>query len=543
MRTIRYIKKMLVYMEFSFHEQGVQYLRCMLYMLIYTISSMLYPGILSLIIDKGISVKSIKYTSIYTLYFFLTGLSIIIFQYLQRVRFFEFSQKLVFQLKNKIIKKVLKANLEFWKEHNIGDTYTVIENDIPNLEVLMTTLISDIVVNILVLIGTMSILIYIDPIIGIMLLSLALVTAFIQKNFGKIVRNQMVNLRQHMGEQASFTNEILNHGINIQVTNSSEKIIHKYVSKNVSILEERVKQNFVMALSKNIGMLYNVSSILSVIIIGSTKVYNGSATIGIFFSLILYAQNLYSPIVGIGNTYITMKKIIPLVDKIVEVLENDKVVKGGELIPQKPLYGNISFKHVFYRYQKDCDFQISDLSFNLKSGEIMGIVGNNGCGKSTIVKLISQIIVPEKGTIQIDSIPIEEYDLKYLRGQIGFLLQDIFLESGNLGDIIKTDDEKQLEKIIQDFGLDKIILEQGLEHNVKENSINISGGEKQRIALANLFMEDKLIYILDEPTAAMDLLGEERICKVLKQYLENKTAIIITHRPEILKICNKVLEL
>lgn len=173
----------------------------------------------------------------------------------------------------------------------------------------------------------------------------------------------------------------------------------------------------------------------------------------------------------------------------------------------------------------------------------MGIVGNNGCGKSTIVKLISQIIVPEKGTIQIDSIPIEEFDLKYLRCQIGFLLQDIFLESGNLGDIIKTDDERQLEKIIQDFGLDKIILEQGLEHNVEENSLNISGGEKQRIALANLFMEDKLIYILDEPTAAMDLLGEERICKVLKQYLENKTAIIITHRPEILKICNKILEL
>lgn len=530
-------------MEISFHEHGIQYLKCMFYMLIYTIASMLFPGILSLIIDKGISVKSIKYTSIYTLCFFLTGLLIIIFQYLQRVGFFEFSQKLVFQLKNKIIKKVLVADLEFWKEHNIGDMYTVVENDIPNLEVLMTTLISDIVVNILILFGTMSILIYIDPVIGIVLLSLALITAFFQKNFGKIVKSQMISIREHMGEQASFTNEILNHAINIQMTNLSEKISHKYANKNVSVLEERVKQNSVMALSKNIGMLYNVFSILSVIIIGSIRVYNGTATIGIFFSLILYAQNLYSPIVGIGNTYITMKNIIPLVDKIVEVLENENVVKGGKLTPQMPLYGNISFKHVFYRYQKDHNFQISDLSFDLKPGEVMGIVGNNGCGKSTIVKLISQIIVPEKGTIQIDSIPIEEFELKYIRCQIGFLLQDIFLESGNLGDIIKTDDEKQLEKIIKDFGLEKITLDKGLEHNVKENSINISGGEKQRIALANLFMENKLIYILDEPTAAMDFLGEERICKVLKQYLENKTAIIITHRPEILKICNKILKL
>lgn len=540
---INYVIKLLKYMEISFRKQGIQYLRCMLYMLIYTTASMLYPGVLSLVIDKGIAVKSIKYTFIYTVCFILTGITLVVFQYMQRVGFFRFSQELVFQLKNSIIEKILKANLDFWKEHKIGDMYTVLENDIPNLEILMTTLISDILVNALVLFGTISILMYINPIIGSILLFMAVVTAFFQKYFGKIVKRQMINIRQQMGEQASFTNEILNHAINIQVTNLSKKISEKYVKKNRDVLNERVKQNCVMALSKNIGMLYNILSILSVIIIGSSKVYYGTATIGIFFSLILYAQNLYSPIVGIGNTYVTIKNIVPLVNKILEVLDNQNVVRGGELSPNRALRGCLCFKHVFYRYKKDRDYQISDLSFKLKAGEILGIVGSNGCGKSTVLKLFSQIIVPEKGEIEIDCIPIQEYDLQYIRGQMGFLLQDIYLESGNLGDIIMTDDKKKLNKVIQDFELDKIISEEGLEHKVNENSLNLSGGEKQRIALAKLFIKDKLIYILDEPTSAMDLQGEERICKVLKQYLDNKTAIIITHRPEILKICNNILEL
>lgn len=529
-------------MDLSFHKQGIQYLKCLIYMIIYTITSMIFPGILSLVIDKGIAVKNVKYICIYIICFFLTGLLIVVFQYFQRVGFFQFTQELVVHLKNKIVTRFLQANLNFWKNHSIGDMYTVVENDIPKLEVLLTTLISDTVVNLIILLGTLFILVNIDPFVGFSLFFMALITAFLQKNIGKRVKSGTEDIRQQLGNQSSFTNEILNYATHIQIKNLASKAKERYVTNNKNILVSQVKQNRMMVLSKNVGMLYNVFSMITVIIVGSIKVYNDSITIGILFSLILYAQNLYVPIVGIGNTYVTMKSIAPLVNKVLEIMENDCLVKGGELFPDKVTSGNICFNHVFYRYSNDCDFQINDLTFHLKTGEIMGIVGGNGCGKSTIVKMLSLLIVPEQGNIELDGVSIEKYDIKYLREQMGFMLQDIYLENDSLEEILMNNDER-VKKLVCDFEIDKIISDKGAETKIEENSSNLSGGEKQKIAIAKLFIDDKPIYILDEPTSAMDLVSEIRMCKILKEYLKNKTAMIITHRPEILKICDNILEL
>lgn len=531
------------YMDFSFRKQGLQYLKCLVFMIIYTFSSMLFPGILSIIIDKGVAVKDIRNICIYTSCFLFIGLMIVIFQYLVRISFFQFSQSLVFHVKNKVLTKLLQVNLDFWKNHSVGDMFTVIENDIPKLESLLTTLISDTVVNILILFGTLIILIRIDPLVSVSLFILASVSALLQKNIGRKVKSGMENIRKQVGNQAAFTNELLNYATSIQITNQAESAYLKYSAKNKDILGMEIRQNCRMALSRNIGMIYNVLSILMVIILGSVKVYHNDITVGLFFSMILYAQNLYSPVVGIGNTYVTIKSITPLIDKVLEVLSNECIVKGGLLSPNRALDGNINFDHVHYSYTYDNFYQINDLSFNIQKGKIMGIVGKNGCGKSTIVKLFSLLITPQQGHIKIDGLPISEYEVKYLRDHIGFMLQDIYLANGSINEILASDDDEKLQMLINDFEINKIGLEKGLETQIIDNSSNLSGGEKQKIAIAKLFLEEKSIYILDEPTSAMDLESEKRFCNVIRKYLEGKTAIIITHRPEILKICDEVLRL
>lgn len=547
MISIRKVFKLLKYVEVSLRRQMIQYIKCLIYMMIYTIASMIFPGIISLIIDKGITAKNVNHTIFYTVCFFLTGIIIVLFQYLQRMGFAKFSQKLITDMKNKIVEKIGKTNLEFWNSHKIGDIYTIIESDIPKLESLLTTLISDVVVNLLVIAGTLGLLCYIDPIIGSMLFAIACLFAFVQRQAGGKVKKGMIEIREQVGRQASFTNEILNYIANIQITNLFNKVQQKYQEKNERIMEKQISQTQMLSISKSIGMLYNVSSMLLVIIIGSFRTYSGSLTVGIFFSLILYAQNLYNPVVGLSTTYITVKNITPLIDKILEIFENNNIIKSGEYYPKENIKGNICFSHVFFSYEKDEKYQIEDLSFKLQSGKVLGIVGNNGCGKTTVIKLLTLLSIPQKGKIEIDGIPITRYNIDFLRNQIGYMLQNSYLPSGKIIEVLMpeygVEKELRLCQLIKDLELNIEAFPEGLEAYIGENHSNLSGGESQKIALIRMFMEDKSVYILDEPTAAIDMKCEEKICSNIKKYLHGKSAIIITHRPAILAICDEVLYL
>lgn len=544
MVQIKKVLSILKYTDVSLKIQGLQYIRCLVYMIIYSVSSMIFPGVLSLIIDRGISTKNINNTIIYTVLFFLTGVTIVIFQYLQRMGFSKLSQKLITDMKNKIVEKLLKTNLEFWNKHKIGDIYTIVESDIPKLESLLSTLISDALVNFLVIIGTLGLLCYINPLIGSVLFIAACLFAFFQKEIGKEIKNKMTEMRKQIGKQASFTNEILNYVVNIQLTNLSTGIYQNYEDNNKKIVGKQISQIRTLSISKSIGMIYNITSMLFVIIIGSVRTYNGSLTVGLFFSLILYAQNLYSPVVGLSNIYVTIKNIIPLVDKIYEVFVSSDVISSGQLCPNKNIKGNMRFNHVFYSYDGNESYQIKDLSFEVKTGEIIGIVGNNGCGKTTIIKLLSLLCLPQKGCIEIDDIQITEYNIDFLRTQVGYMLQNLYLPSGVLKNALNYElGKEKLKQLIVDFELDIQAFPEGLESIIDENHSNLSGGECQKISLIRMFMEDKSLYILDEPTAAIDMHCEEKICSSIKKYLHGKTAIIITHRPEILKICNEILYL
>ena len=178
----------------------------------------------------------------------------------------------------------------------------------------------------------------------------------------------------------------------------------------------------------------------------------------------------------------------------------------------------------------------------------MGIVGSNGIGKSTLVKIIMKILPIEQGNITInDEYKLSDLDEKYLYKNISVVPQSVIILSGCLKDILnpsKRDipDEKII-KTLKSFTVDFSIFDNNLNYELNEKGLNISGGEAQKISLVRMALEDKPWVILDEPTAAMDANSEKKVCETLKTYLKDRTAIIITHRPEILKICSRIIEM
>ena len=159
-------------------------------------------------------------------------------------------------------------------------------------------------------------------------------------------------------------------------------------------------------------------------------------------------------------------------------------------------------------------------------------------------KLLLNLCTPDKGNIYINGKKVEEYDNDYLREKIAYVGQQGFMLSGSLRDILDPkgiSNDEELEALMEDFLIDKNKLGTGLNTYIDENHKNISGGEFQKLALIRAFVEPKDIYLLDEPTSAVDPESERSICEKIKEKLAGKAALIITHRPEILKICDEVI--
>ena len=163
-----------------------------------------------------------------------------------------------------------------------------------------------------------------------------------------------------------------------------------------------------------------------------------------------------------------------------------------------------------------------------------------------MTRLLTKLCIPVKGKIFLDDVNLEDYNTEFLRTQIGYMLQNQFFFKGQLKEIVdpysKTD-KRELIRLMDFFRIPAELFEDGLDTEINGNLISLSGGEAQKIAMVRLFCENKPVYILDEPTAALDMQSEEEIIELLRKFLKNKTAVIITHRKKILDICDMVVQI
>lgn len=536
------MKKIKIIIGIPFKEYAIKQLKCLIYMLIYTVFSLVFPSFVSLVIDNGVLKGELYEISKYIGIMLLVGILMVMFQYIQNVSFYKLAQAIIMELKNRLYEKILSTNHKFWEKRTVGDILTIMETDVSRLEILLTNTVSELIVNILIVMGISVYLITIEWTMGISIICMAIVFAWVQQKLGTKVESGMIKLRNSMGQMAAFTNETINNISNIQLVGYYDDIKGNYQDKNRQVVLNSINQLKIISFSQIIGMVFNVIGIVIVILVGSYKVMNGSMTIGLLFSLTVYVQRLYSPIISIGSSYINVKNTMPVIDKIVDVLQSDDYIHDGTLhVIEK---NSIDINQVSFSYNTKT--VLDDFSLHVESSDIVGIVGKNGSGKSTIIKLISRFCDAQKGEILYSGTEIRHYSLQFIRSQFAVMPQKQFFLSGILRDIInpyklEINDSEILE-LANSFNLDIGKFENGLDTFINENVSNLSGGEVQKISLVQLFLYNRPVYILDEPTAAIDQESEEIICNSLSKLLKEKTAIIITHKRKILRICNKIID-
>lgn len=394
--------------------------KCLLFMLLYTIFSLAFPGFISIIVDKGVKENNVPVILVQCALMFVCGALMIIFQYLQQISFYKLAQDIIYGIKQNVFEKLLTRNLMFWSNYKVGDIITILENDINKIETLLTSTISSLAINLQVARGTLS--------------------------------------------------------------------------------------------------------------------------VGVLFSMTIYVQRLYGPIVALGNAYITIKNTKPMIDKVQGLIENEDEILGGEGFQK--ISGRIMFDNISFKYHDKWVFK--DFSLDIKEKDKVGIVGENGSGKTTLIRLFAKLCIPQKGCIFLDDTKIDDIGYAAFQNYVGIVPQKCFLPNGRMREIMdihNDKEEKRLYELMQSLGLPVTKFKDGLNSEISENMQNLSGGEIQKLCIIRSILQNKQIYIFDEPTAAMDLQSEKEFCRIIRQYLIDKTVLIVTHRQEVLEVCDKVITL
>ncbi len=298
----------------------------------------------------------------------------------------------------------------------------------------------------------------------------------------------------------------------------------------------------------------SLAAVALVISLGGLMVSSESMGLGTLTTFILYSQRLFEPLRQLAERFTqiqggltAVERISELLDKKIEICDkpsssfNNKV--KGNLINNR--LGELIFENVSFSYRKDEPI-INDLSFKINAGEHIALVGPTGSGKTTLIRLLCRLYEPQRGDIYIDGINIRNIPIESLRRQLGVVLQDTFLFSGNVSDNLRLDslvDNKKLKEICSELGLDNLLskLPDGLDTYLRERGGNLSSGERQLLSVARVAIRDPKVLIMDEATAFMDPSTEATLQRDLDRVLNKRTALVIAHRLATIESSDRIM--
>ncbi len=285
------------------------------------------------------------------------------------------------------------------------------------------------------------------------------------------------------------------------------------------------------------------------IYVGANFVHTGKMTLGELTLVIAYLSQVFGPLQSIIKNLNEVQSSIASIDRVFSVLDEEKEVQEDQNAIQLPcVKGGFEFQNVSFSYEKDKPI-LHDISFQIRPGDRVGIMGSTGAGKSTLINLLNRFYDPANGIIKIDGIDIRKYKLADYRRQFSMVLQEPVLFSTTIGENIRYGRPGATEKEVIEAAIaanaHNFIMKNkdGYEAMVGERGMQLSGGERQRISLARAFIKNAPVLILDEPTSSLDIKTEALIMEAMERLMDGRTTFMITHRLDTLNSCNLILHL
>lgn len=450
-----------------------------------------------------------------------------------------------------------RLSLAFHSRRKTGDMLKRITSDIEDVEDFVIDSLSDIVGSVLVLIGTLAFLLFQAWQVAVLAAVLVPVLSLISTYFSQ--RITATARRQKSGEAdlASAAHEMLTAVPVVQTLGQSDYEQRRFEKHSTKAMQAALQSVGLEArFSWVVGVLEAVT-ISAVVWLGVWLVDREMITVGTLVLFVILIQNMFKPTRRIIKEWTTIGKIRASVERVAEVLAREPAVRdlpGAEVAPS--FEGRIEFRHVDFAYQPDPEdvlegdqapTALEDVSFSVRPGEIVALVGHSGAGKSTIAQLIPRLYDPQSGTVLIDGRDITVFTLDSLRKQISIVLQETLLFHGsvahNIGYGRPEATRQEIVAAAERANADEFIgwMAGGYDAELDERAANLSGGQRQRISIARALVRDTPILILDEPTTGLDAASSDVVMHGLRRLMEGKTTIVISHDLKLIRAADRIL--
>jgi subfamily B ATP-binding cassette protein MsbA len=451
-------------------------------------------------------------------------------------------------LRNHLFSKALELSPAFYTRERKGDLIARVSTDVQEVETSILQVLETIFREPLIILLSISLMIYISPpLTGIVLIMLAF-TTFVIGGIGKTLKQSSQNVQQALGHILSRWEETLGGIKIIQSFNAEDFKKRQFEDENNFYRKKIIKLFQRRDLSSPLAEFLGISVITILLWIGAQEVFHQQIEAATFFAFLFAFFNVIDPAKSFSRAYFDIRKGLAAMTRIEEIIDYPSEILNP--IHPKPFthfQKGITFKNVDFQYPLTENNVLQKVSFTLKKGKKIALVGASGSGKTTICDLIVRFYDTTGGDIEIDGINIKEIALHDLRSKFSIVSQettlfyDTILNNITLGeDKIPMNEIIKAAKIAQahDFIMETA---EGYQTHIGDRGLMLSGGQRQRIALTRALLRDTPVFILDEATSAIDMKAENAIQMGILPYLEDKTLLIIAHRANSIQHVDEIL--
>lgn len=471
-----------------------------------------------------------------------------VFTFLMRQTLINMSRFIEFDLKNVIYSKYQELDQTFYKVNRTGDLMNRISEDVSKVRMYVGPALMYTINTATLFVIIISYMISVSPSLTLYTIIPLPFLSYLIFKLSKHINIKSKSVQESLSKLTTFTQESFS-GISVIKSNTIEDVVVNQMSE---YSDDTKQKNIDLAKFQSwffplMILLIGISNLI-VILVGGNKYIIGEIELGILAEFIIYVNMLTWPVATVGWVTSIIQQAEASQKRINEFLKQKTRIENLNK-KQYEIFGDIKFEHVTYEYEETNIRALNNLSFEVKKGQSLGILGGVGTGKSTIAELIVRNFDPTIGKVFIDGKNLRKHNLDLIRKNVGYVPQSTFLFSDTILNNIKFGNpESSFEKIIKYAEISNVhddIIKFGEQYNsvLGERGINISGGQKQRIAIARAMIKEPSILILDDSLSAVDTKTEDLIFKNVFKKESNSTKIIISHRVSTLKYCDNIIVL
>lgn len=519
-------------------------------LLFVTAISLVYPIVLKITIDDVVLAEQYNLIPYICLAFIglmvIKGIATYFHQYLGE--FFGISS--VYNLRDELYQKLQRLPFRYYDNAKTGDLMSRLTADVEGFRFFLAMGFSELIRITLLIVFSLGAMFYYSASLALVTMAAMPFLAVVVYRFDRRVHPAFRKIRKSFGKLNTRVQENIS-GMNTVKSLSREDFeVGRFLDRSDDYRTKFITTSNIWSRYFPLMEFIGNISVVALLAYGGYLVINTPLQLGVLVAFFQFVWLVLGPLMNFGFVINLFSQSKASGERLLEILEAEEdIQEKNQAIVQDRLKGHVTFEEVTLTYTEDDDSALKDISFDAPPGKTIGLIGATGSGKTSITQLITRFYEPEKGKVLLDGEPVQEYGLKTLRKNIGFVLQESFLFSttirenisyGNpdasLDDVIAAAKRAQAHDFIMDMpnGYDTLLGERGM---------GLSGGQKQRIAIARAILIDPAILVLDDATSAVDMETEFQIQKALQEVMEGRTTFIIAHRISSLKHADEILVL